>query len=235
MPHPNPNSNLLTPHRISSNVVVIFPQSPHTRALKLVLAGPCCGIKIFHSTNTSVSFWPRAFSSSLSCSLSFSPFREGHGTYQPHQPMYATTQFTPQHETTQRSDTHTHTRTEHRQLPQCVSSLLAGGSRVDAAWKISTVITAKPQPRKTNSYALSASLYMCLSWFSLARRVALRGRHQGGTWPLTSISSRSPLHSNLARSWWWAGILLRVAATCFHHLLFTFPPSIFLFSCYWLL
>lgn len=102
MPHPNPNSNLLTPHRIISNVV-IFPQSPHTRALKLVLR------KIFHSTNTSVSFWPRAFSSSLSCSLSFSPLREGHGTYQPHQPMYATTQFTPQHETTQRSDTHTHT------------------------------------------------------------------------------------------------------------------------------
>lgn len=128
--------------------------------------------------------------------------------------------------------THTHKQTEHRQLPQCVSSLLAGGSRVDAAWKISTVIAAKPQPRKTS---LSASLYMCLSWFSLARRVALRGRHQGSTWPLTSISSRSPLHSNLARSWWWAGILLRVAATCFHHLLFTFPPSIFLFSCYRLL
>lgn len=62
-----------------------------------------------------------------------------------------------------RTHTDTHKRTEHRQLPQCVSSLLAGGSRVDAAWKISTVIAAKPQPRKTYKFVRSQRLYTCVS------------------------------------------------------------------------
>lgn len=66
------------------------------------------------------------FQFSLSCSLSFSPLREGHGTYQPHQPMYATTQFTPQHETTQRSDTHRHTQTDRAQTAASVCVITAG-------------------------------------------------------------------------------------------------------------
>lgn len=40
--------------------------------------------------------------------------------------MYATTQFTPQHETTQRSDTHTHTHMDRAQTAASVCVITAG-------------------------------------------------------------------------------------------------------------
>ena len=118
--------------------------------------------------------------------------------------MCATTQFTPQHERVQCSDTHTHTHTHtHTQLPQCVSSRLAGGLRVDAAWKIPESSLPNFSQRKhcLTLYKLSAGPVwhsMCTTIWHL--RVSSRTH-------LTRdpVSSRSPLRSNLSRGWWWAG------------------------------
>lgn len=154
--------------------------------------------------------------------LFFSQHEWGHGGWQP---MCATTQ----HEKVQCSDTHTNS---------CLR-VCHHGWQVGSGW--TQLWRFQSHHRKKHYLTLCkvcvyVRVYMCVSQSQLAKSSAALGRqsgitvcHQGGTWPLTPcrhghrcvVTSQEAGGGGLARR-----LLLWIAATCFHHLLFTLPPSL---------
>lgn len=128
--------------------------------------------------------------------------------------------------------THTHTQR------QRVSSRLAGGLRVDTAWNIPKQPLPKLQPgkkktkKKHNLKLFKLSVCVCVSagpvWHSMWMTIWHHGPvikealdlptscHHGRRWVVTPQEAGGGLARRL---------LLRIAATCLSHLLFTYSPS----------
>lgn len=123
----------------------------------------------------------------------------------------------------------------HTHTPQSVSSRLAGGSRVEAARKIPKYLLPNFSQRKNYLTLYKLSVCVCVSQLTqpgtaCGWQSGIVACHQGGTWSTNPVSSWPPLvvtyeeaGGGLAQR-----LLLHIAATCFSHLLFTFPPSLYI-------
>ena len=165
------------------------------------------------------------FQFSVCLFLSRSLSESGHCSVQP---MCATTQFTSQHE---KFSARTHTQT-HRHTHSCLSVCHYG-------WQVGSGRTlhgrfqsnhCQLQPKKTQFNTVQ-TLRVCLSWHSMWMTIWHFGL------PSRRHLTSDPGHRCVVTSQEAGGgppqrLLLRIAATRFSHLLFTFPPSISISLCY---